>query len=457
MPTSIYTPAAPSTLRDVPFSIATTDWVLSNGTYSYTVSSLYITSASKDFVVFDSSVRNMQNDITTTKVYGGGGMTFSTSLIPTGTMSGHIYTIANSDGKTTIIVEDAFIFKPFTVALTPVTNANGAISIITQNEHFTENMKAINLEFGDPTVFIAPVSISTADGQVTMTCTNAIGSSTVTATFVPTQTIDWAQSAPTTVTSAEADILNERISSMKPFALTIDPVTNANGEYTHVTEDARILESMKATAIEVGTPETFKAPIRVTTSNGQLELYCSNAVGSSTVTVTLERTTPVDTLDGYPETVTSEEFDVLAGRIGTLSSLETNAKTDLVSAVNDLYTQALTVEDITNTVTWASGVASTTEPTRLYKIGRLRLLNFGCLALTPAFTARTAKTFLTVAQSDYPMSATYGNLTGFGTTGQVASDFRLNINASNGDVVVTCETAHTGSFYLRGTLIWVAV
>lgn len=124
--------------------------------------------------------------------------------------------------------------------------------------------------------------------------------------------------------------------NMKPLTVTLDPVTNANGSYTHITEDSRITEEMKAIAFEAGTPEVFLAPVTITTADGSTTLTCSNAVGTSTVTVTFVHTWPVDGGEDVPERVTSTEFDILADRIGSLSTLETTVKTSIVNAVNSL-------------------------------------------------------------------------------------------------------------------------
>jgi len=127
-----------------------------------------------------------------------------------------------------------------------------------------------------------------------------------------------------------------QINTLKPVSIVLNPVTNANGEITVVTQDSRINEGLKAVYIEVGTPETFLAPIRITTGEGQIELYCANAVGSSTVTVVVEMATVTDSADPQPASVTSTEFDILANRIGTLSQLTTTQKTNVVGAINEI-------------------------------------------------------------------------------------------------------------------------
>ena len=127
--------------------------------------------------------------------------------------------------------------------------------------------------------------------------------------------------------------------NMKPLTVTLDPVTNANGSYTHITEDSRITEEMKAIAFEAGTPEVFLAPVTITTADGSATLTCSNAVGTSTVTVTFVHTWPVDGGEDVPERVTSTEFDILADRIGSLSTLETTDKTSIVNAINNFKSE----------------------------------------------------------------------------------------------------------------------
>ena len=139
-----------------------------------------------------------------------------------------------------------------------------------------------------------------------------------------------------------------QINTLKPVSIVLNPVTNANGEITVVTQDSRINEGLKAVYIEVGTPETFLAPIRITTGEGQIELYCANAVGSSTVTVVVEMATVTDSADPQPASVTSTEFDILANRIGTLSQLTTTQKTNVVGAINEINGKITNLETRTS-------------------------------------------------------------------------------------------------------------
>ena len=112
--------------------------------------------------------------------------------------------------------------------------------------------------------------------------------------------------------------------------------------------------------------------------------------------------------------------------------------------------------DITSDMTWVDGVASSTTNTKLYRIGSLRHLVFSCLALSPAFTERSTKKFASVGLKDYPDApAAYGFVTGFTTTGQVVSTFRMNISNTDGSINITSESAYSGTIYLRGAMTWV--
>ena len=202
------------------------------------------------------------------------------------------------------------ILKPITITIDPVTNANGNYTHTTTDSRITEDLKAIDIELGTPETFLAPITISTANGSITLTCSNAVGSSTVTVTLVHTQPIDGGQNVPSGVTSTEFDILAGRIGALSTLdttvktdlvsainevngnipnrlVLALDTVTNTSGAYSHSTSDNRVTADMKAIDIEVGTPATFRAPITVTTGNGTVTLSCPDVVGSSTVTVTL--------------------------------------------------------------------------------------------------------------------------------------------------------------------------
>jgi hypothetical protein len=99
---------------------------------------------------------------------------------------------------------------------------------------------------------------------------------------------------------------------------------------------------MKPIQIECSNPDAFQDSITVTVTDGYITLECDDVYGTSDVTVTLMK--QLDPEEGDPPAVTSTEFDILANRIGQLSSLETTDKTNLVSAVNELSEHITNVE-----------------------------------------------------------------------------------------------------------------
>lgn len=119
---------------------------------------------------------------------------------------------------------------------------------------------------------------------------------------------------------------------------TLDTVTNTSGAYTHTTTIADVTADMKAVMIELGDPSAFLADITITPADGSITLSCSSVKGTSTVKVGL-------LFVAGASSITSNEFDVLAGRIGTLGDLNTTAKTSLVAAINE---NAQDVADIGN-------------------------------------------------------------------------------------------------------------
>ena len=126
---------------------------------------------------------------------------------------------------------------------------------------------------------------------------------------------------------------------IQPFTVTLDTVTNTSGSYTHATQNSSITATMKPIQIECSNPDAFGDNITITTSAGEITLTCNEVAGTSDVTVTLmqqvaEAFRPLET--------TSTEFDILAGRIGTLSSLATTEQNTLVGAINEIIRTAST-------------------------------------------------------------------------------------------------------------------
>lgn len=99
-----------STMRDVPFAVAVADWTLSSGVYSAEFTSAYITASSKEIATYEANYRDYAKaSISIDKKSGGGGMIFTTSVIPTGTITGHLYVWDNDDNKVPVLIEDTVV------------------------------------------------------------------------------------------------------------------------------------------------------------------------------------------------------------------------------------------------------------------------------------------------------------------------------------------------------------
>jgi hypothetical protein len=233
----------------------------------------------------------------------------------------------------------------------------------------------------------------------------------------------------------------------KPITITIDPVENANGAYTHTTSDDRISEDMKAVAIEVGTPETFLAPIEITTGTHEVTLECANAVGSSTVVLTFIKTQPLDVGEITP-TVTSAEFDILAGRIGSLSSLTTTDKDSVVEAINEVNDNVAnignqTVIDWTADSSNATGVQLTTKAT----------LNKGTY-IAVGSTPLTSITMLYSLSSSVALNAVLPKYTNAGTQSLLVFTFKVVTDGTQVWLSTASSSACNYTYKDRGGL-WI--
>ena len=139
----------------------------------------------------------------------------------------------------------------------------------------------------------------------------------------------------------------------KLIVVDLDTVTNTSGSYTHTTTISGVTSEMKPVVLELGNPSAFKSGISITTGTNSVTLTCSSVSGTSTVKVSM-------LFVATANSVTSSEFDVLAGRIGTLSSLTTTAKTDTVSAINEVNANVGTLSSL-HTTAKTSLVAATNE------------------------------------------------------------------------------------------------
>ena len=146
------------------------------------------------------------------------------------------------------------------------------------------------------------------------------------------------------------------------YTYDLDTVTNTSGSYSHATTISGVTADMKAYMIELGTPSVFKDTITITCADGSITLACNSVEGTSTVKVTVQKQ-----VSGSSQTITSAEFDTLAGRIGTLSSLTTTDKTSLVAAANEIkaaipgVVNALNSDSTTSALSAAQGKALNTK------------------------------------------------------------------------------------------------
>ena len=127
------------------------------------------------------------------------------------------------------------------------------------------------------------------------------------------------------------------------FVLT-NGVTNTSGSYSHtfttseITSEVPPTATMKAFEIELGTPATFNATISITMNNGSITFACDDVAGSSTVKIMAMELAQ----SSQEPMVTSQEFDVLNGRIGNLGSLTTTDKNSAVNAINEVNASVAT-------------------------------------------------------------------------------------------------------------------
>lgn len=159
-------PAPTSTLRTIPFTIPTSAWTESNGIYTATFSSVYITESSKEMCTFDESLRNRaKRDINISKTSGGGSITLTTSDLPTGAISGTIFTIDADDGKICMVIEDTVL---------PIANGGtGANTLAGAKENLGISAIAEQVEELDSKVITFPdyAHISTQNNVSSFTCT----------------------------------------------------------------------------------------------------------------------------------------------------------------------------------------------------------------------------------------------------------------------------------------------
>lgn len=138
---------ANGTLRVVPFSIGVASWTLSGGVYSYTYPTAYVTASSVEFIEYDASYRAaVRGDMSAVKATGGGGVIFTTDILPVATLTGEIRVFDSDDGKVAIVTQMTALPTirevPFTLAVADwslnaddIYEAVFATAYVTQTSH----------------------------------------------------------------------------------------------------------------------------------------------------------------------------------------------------------------------------------------------------------------------------------------------------------------------------------
>lgn len=105
-----------------------------------------------------------------------------------------------------------------------VTNTSGSYSQTVSDEMITAEMKAVEIEIADPSIFGDTITVTSDDGEFTIECDDVAGSTTVKISFL--KVLD----DPTAVTSTEFDILSNRIGTLSDLTTTAktDIVAAAN-------------------------------------------------------------------------------------------------------------------------------------------------------------------------------------------------------------------------------------
>lgn len=243
------------------------------------------------------------------------------------------------------------------------------------------------------------------------------------------------------VTNGGFNALNGNIS--KPIVVSLDSVTNTSGSYSHTTSITGVTATMKPIDIEVGDSTIFKDKVSVMCTDNAITLSCNSVEGGpSTVSVTLVE---MGTLATAGLAVTSTEFDILANRIGSLSSLTTTHKDNCVNAINDCKSEITNLtEQIVPQHYGFTGISSaTTNREIVRKIGHIVWAYVGVTVTIPADTTTKIGSF-NIAP---PYNLFFVGINGSGST----KNIRITVE-TNGDV----KAYHsTGSDSVSFMAIWI--
>ena len=173
---------------DVNFSIAVNSWTLNsnNGRYEYTFSNSLILEGSGIDVNYDESLRNsLTGDIGTTKATGS--VTFSTSRLPVGVVSGVVRIISSTTGIIPVPMGGTGGITPkaarlnLNVPIRDIYVSFGTVSSLPQTVYdsdLTADMVAFDAVFGNPAAIPTGIDVTFAAGSVTITGTLVSGAST---------------------------------------------------------------------------------------------------------------------------------------------------------------------------------------------------------------------------------------------------------------------------------------
>jgi len=123
-----------TSIVDISFSIATTDWTATTGGYSATVTNSAITNLSKEIVFYSNSVKTyLKGNIDATKDAANNAMTFFTESMPTGTITGNIYSFTNVAGPAQTVFKDI----TFSIATTDWTGSSSPYTATVSSSDIT--------------------------------------------------------------------------------------------------------------------------------------------------------------------------------------------------------------------------------------------------------------------------------------------------------------------------------
>ena len=222
----------------------------------------------------------------------------------------------------------------------------------------------------------------------------------------------------------------------KLVVFELDTVTNSGGSYTHTTTLAAVTHDMKAVAIEVSDADAFGADIEITTADGSITLSCDEVNGTSDVTVSC-------LFIANASAITSSEFDVLSNRIGSLSALNTEDKSNLVSAVNELNEQIGKIG--THGTSGATASKVSIGNVSWTKVGQLVSLYIDCTATAAISSGDIILEGLPKSAINFPVV----NLWNYSDTSVIVA------NVSNGgDLIV--RTAIANGKKIRGNAVYLS-